>query len=58
MAVDDVGHAVEINDRISLVSRGGSFLDSPAATRSAYRGFDRPSVHDPSVGLRPARTWP
>ncbi|KAA3605177.1 MAG: hypothetical protein DWQ01_21550 [Planctomycetota bacterium] len=37
------------------VHRGGSFLVSPFAARSAHRGVDGAETRDPDLGLRPAR---
>jgi formylglycine-generating enzyme required for sulfatase activity len=40
------------------VLRGGSFLNTAAVVRSAYRSGNRPSYRDVTVGVRVARTLP
>ncbi|MBF0263278.1 MAG: SUMF1/EgtB/PvdO family nonheme iron enzyme, partial [Magnetococcales bacterium] len=42
----------------SRVGRGGSWLDDPAAVRSALRGFHTPDLRHDGLGFRLARTCP
>jgi formylglycine-generating enzyme required for sulfatase activity len=40
------------------VLRGGSFNNQAQNVRSAYRNNNRPSNHNNTIGLRPAKTYP
>jgi formylglycine-generating enzyme required for sulfatase activity len=55
----DSGSASEmVNEKDYRLLRGGSFYDSSAAARSAYRTANIPSYGDIGNGFRPARTCP
>jgi formylglycine-generating enzyme required for sulfatase activity len=55
--IPDTAFTGNIDDRISSVLRGGSFLIRAAYLRSSSRYVQRPSVRYISFGLRVARTY-
>ncbi|MFM8272169.1 MAG: formylglycine-generating enzyme family protein, partial [Gemmata sp.] len=47
-----------IDERVSHIIRGGSFLSLPMSLRSAFRSYLRPGDRVTAFGFRPARTVP
>jgi formylglycine-generating enzyme required for sulfatase activity len=54
----DIEYNLDIIDNISLLLRGGSFVNPPSNVRSALRSALRPSINDITIGFRVARTYP
>jgi formylglycine-generating enzyme required for sulfatase activity/tRNA A-37 threonylcarbamoyl transferase component Bud32 len=57
MMRDDENGAADINDRVSLVMRGGSFMGPAEYIRSGGRNWNGPAPRDFLVGFRLARTF-
>jgi formylglycine-generating enzyme required for sulfatase activity len=58
MTRDENEDNTDIKDTVGRVLLGGSFFDYGVQVRSASRHGYGPTLRNPTVGFRPARTFP